>query len=138
MTGVFSKRPLRYVAAAVMGAAFTLAVFIRHPARVSRGPFAAWDEKMRRKIAEESFGFFMGLFIALGVLRLLRGGRAPAAEDRSAKPLDLFAVFVMLVALMWVDPRRAPMDWIHRYKTAPTEPLLGMVPWLWYTIGGCR
>jgi hypothetical protein len=118
------------------GIAFALAVFIRHPVRVSWGPFESWQEKMQWKIAEESFGFFMGLFIALGVLRLLRGGLAPATEDRPAKPLDVFAVFVMLIALMWVNLRRAPMDWIHRYKTAPTEPLLGMMPWLWYTIGG--
>jgi len=41
----------------------------------------------------------MGLAIALGVLRLARGGLAPAEEDVPVRRLDVFAVFVMLVWL---------------------------------------
>lgn len=116
--------------------AFPLAVFIRHPVRVSWGPFAEWGGKAQWKLAEESFGFLMGLAIALGVARLLRGKLKPAEENEDPKPLNVFAVFVLLVALMWMNLRRAPMDWLYRYKAVPNEPLLGMLPWAWYLAGG--
>jgi hypothetical protein len=38
---------------------------------------------------------------------------------------------------MWMNLRRVPMDWIHRYGSAPTEPLWGMHAWVWYTAVGC-
>jgi hypothetical protein len=116
--------------------AFPLAVFIRHPVRVSWGPFVEWGGKAQWKLAEESFGFLMGLAIALGVARLMRGGLKPAEDDEDPKSLNAFAVFVLLVALMWMNLRRAPMDWLYRYKAVPNEPLLGMLPWIWYATGG--
>ncbi len=119
------------------GIAFAAAVFIRHPFYVEWGPFAAWRQRATWKIAEESFGFLMGLAIALGVLRLLRGGLGPPDEDVPRKPLDIYAVFVMLIAMMWVNLRRAPMAWVYRYHSALDEPVLGMMPGLWYLIGGC-
>ena len=119
------------------GIAFVLAVFIRHPIWVSWGPFAQWGKQLPQwKIAEESFGFLMGLAIAFGAVRLIRGGLAPAEEDEPRKPLDLFAVFVILVALMWVNLRRAPMAWIDRYHIVSDKPVAGMTPWIWYTLGG--
>lgn len=118
------------------GIAFPLAVFIRHPVRVSWGPFVHWGEKAQWKIAEEAFGFFMGLAIALGVVRLLRNGLAPTEEDEPPKRLDVFSVFVILVALLWVNLRRAPMEWIRQYNLERTGPVLGMMPWVWYTLGG--
>jgi hypothetical protein len=119
------------------GLAFMFAVFVRHPVRVAWWPIASVANQLPQwKIAEESFGLFMGLAIALGVARLERGGLAPADDDTPRKPLDIFAAFVMLVALMWVNLRRAPMDWIHRYKAIPNEPVLGTMPWVWFTVGG--
>ncbi|MBI4559428.1 MAG: hypothetical protein HY706_17715 [Candidatus Hydrogenedentes bacterium] len=118
------------------GLAFSLAVFIRHPVMVSWGPFAYWGGKAQWKLAEESFGFFMGLAIALGGVRLLRGGLRPPDEDEPRNRLDVYAVFVMLVALMWVNLRRAPMDWIHRYKAVTIESVVGLAPWVWYTFSG--
>lgn len=119
------------------GLAFMFAVFTRHPVRVSWWPIASVAGELPQwKIAEESFGLFMGFAIALGVARLERGGLAPAEDDTPRKPLDVFAAFVMLVALMWVNLRRAPMDWLGRYKAVPNEPALGFMPWVWYTAGG--
>ncbi len=119
------------------GLAFMLAVFVRHPVRVSWGPFASIGNQLPQwKIAEETFGLFMGFAIALGVARLERGNLAPAEEDTPRKPLDVFAAFVMLVALMWVNLRRAPMDWLHRYKVVANEAFFGLMPWQWYTLGG--
>jgi hypothetical protein len=116
------------------GLAFALAVFVRHPVRVQWGPFEPWGGAMQWKIAEESFGLFMGFAIALGVLRFARGGLAPAAEDLPRKPLDVFAVFVMLVALMWINLRRVPMAWIHRYEAVAPTPVAGLMPWVWFLL----
>ncbi len=118
------------------GLAFSVAVFIRHPVRVGWGPFASWHGMMQWKIAEESFGLLMGLAIALGALHLLRGGLAPAAEDTPRKPLDIYAVFVVLIALLWMNARRTPMRWIHRYDALASEPVAGLAPWAWYVVFG--
>jgi hypothetical protein len=118
------------------GIGFALAVFVRHPIRVSWGPFAAWGGTMQWKIAEESFGFFMGIAIALGVRRLARGGLAPALEDVPRRPLDVFAGFVLLVAILWMNLRRAPMAWIGRYHAVPDSPTAGLMPWAWFALGG--
>ncbi|MCG3196648.1 MAG: hypothetical protein HUU16_02135 [Candidatus Omnitrophica bacterium] len=118
------------------GLAFALAVFVRHPIRVSWGPFEAWGGAMQWKIAEESFGLFMGFAIALGALRLARGGLAPATEDTSRVRLDLFAVFVILVAIPWINLRRAPMAWIERYQAVTHEPVAGLAPWVWFLLVG--
>lgn len=119
------------------GLAFMVAVFVRHPVRVGWGPLHhVMKELPQWKIAEESFGLFMGLTIAIGAARLERQGLAPAQDDTPRKPLDIFAAFVMLVALMWVNLRRAPMDWLDRYKAVANEPALGVMPWVWYSAGG--
>lgn len=118
------------------GLAFALAVFIRHPIRVEWGPFASWGGMMHWKIAEETFGLLMGLAIAFGALRLLRGGLAPAEEDAPRKPLDCYAVFVVIVALLWMNVRRGPERWLERYKIITHEPVAGLPPWIWYVIGG--
>jgi hypothetical protein len=82
-------------------------VFIHNPLALRLGPLAqttlhipAW------RTAEFSFGFFMGIAIALGVLRLQRGGLAAPIEDTDRSWLDAFAVFAMLIALPWANFRR--------------------------------
>ncbi|HRI86874.1 MAG TPA: hypothetical protein PLJ47_05010 [Candidatus Hydrogenedentes bacterium] len=119
------------------GLGFMFAVFLRHPIRIAWEPIAPIADQLPQwKIAEELFGLFMGVALALGVSRLERHGLAAVHEDRPRKPLDIYAVFVMLIALMWVNLRRAPMDWIHRYKVIANEPTLGIMPWLWFVAGG--
>ena len=88
------------------GLAFTVAVFLRHPAMAKWGPFEAWPELAGWRFSEVSFGFLMGLAIALGAYRLIRGGLIPPDEDVPRPPLDVFAVFVLLVALIWINFRR--------------------------------
>lgn len=118
------------------GIAFALAVFIRHPVRVEWGPFATWGGKAQWKLAEESFGLFMGIAIALAVLRFLRGGLIPQKEDKPSKALNVYSVFVILVALMWVNLRRAPMHWMRQYESFVNSPIMILPPWLWYVFGG--
>ena len=118
------------------GMAFALGVFVHHPFRVSWGPFAFLGGIGQWKWMEESFGFFMGIAIALGVARLLKGGLKPPDEDEPKMRLDISAAFVILVALTWVNLRKAPRAWIHRYHTLPTEPVWGLMPGLWFLLGG--
>lgn len=119
------------------GIGFVLAVFLRHPFEADWAFLADWKNKTPWKVAEESFGFFMGWGMAYGAWTLLRGGLKPAEEDEPRTRFDVFSVFVVLVAVMWMNLRRVPMDWIHRYESAPKEPLWGMDPWVWYTLVGC-
>lgn len=119
------------------GLAFSVAVFVRHAVRVGWGIFAAMKGQMQWKIAEESFGLFMGLAIALGVVRLARGGLAPAQEDAPSRTrLDVTAGLVMLVGILWLNLRRTPIAWIERYEIFPREPVGGLMPWIWFTMGG--
>ena len=118
------------------GLAFSLAVFIRHPIFVAWGPFEAFQGRTQWKIAEESFGLLMGLAIALGVARLARGGLAPADEDVPRKPLDVFSVFVILVAILWVNLRRTPMRCMRNWEIPADVPIAGFLPWTWYIAGG--
>lgn len=115
------------------GFGFVLAVFVRHPVRVATGPLAQLPQW---KIAEESFGLLLGVALALAVLRFERGGLVAAREDAPRKPLDIVSVFVVLVALTWMNTRRAPMDWLHRYKVVPNEPMLRVMPWVWFAVAG--
>ena len=119
------------------GLAFSIAVFLRHAVRVEWGIFAAMKGQMHWKIAEESFGLFMGLAIALGVARLARDGLAPAEEDLPSRTrLDVAAGLVILVGILWLNLRRTPIAWIERYEIFPREPVGGLMPWVWFTLGG--
>jgi hypothetical protein len=118
------------------GLAFALAVFVHHPIRVLWGPFAAWGGAMAWKIAEESFGLFMGLAIALGMARLIRGGLAPAVEDKSSRNLDVFAGFFMLVVVLWRNLDQAPIAWLYRFETVSKGPVAGLMTMTWFTIAG--
>ena len=116
------------------GMAFAFAVFIRHPLIVQWGPFqGSWPQW---RVAEDSFGFFMGLAIALGAHRLIRGGLTPPQEDTPRPPLDVYAVFVMLIALNWINFRRHAKPWLTPSNASDAAPFLGISGWGWYVIIG--
>ena len=116
------------------GIAFSLAVFVRHPLAVHWGPFqGAWNQW---RTAEVTFGFFMALAIALGAVRLLRGGLAPPKEDTNRVPLDVYAVFVILVGLTWINFRRHAAPWLKISNASAAEPFLGIPAWGWYVFAG--
>ena len=116
------------------GLAFAVAVFLRHPFAVHWGPFQGAYPQWR--IAEDSYGFLMGLAIALGALRLVRGGLQPPEEDTPRAPLDAYAGFVILLGLNWMNFRRhvAPQLELGR-KLNLTGPL-GLPGWAWLVFGG--
>lgn len=115
------------------GYAFALAVFLRHPIVVQWGPFHGWWPQWRT--AEVLFGLFMGLGIALGCRRLSRGGLEPVREDTPSPPLDAYAVFVMLVALSWMNFRRHAAPWVTVYDSSG-DAWLGITGWGWFAIAG--
>jgi hypothetical protein len=114
------------------GLAFATAVFLRHPAMAKWGPFEAWPELASWRFSEVSFGFFMGFAMALGANRLIRGGLTQPVEDVPRSRLDVFSVFVILVALIWINFRRHFARLIR--ATADTgEPAflgLNMIGWI--------
>ena len=112
------------------GLAFALAVFIRHPFAVQWGPFEGrWPQW---RMAEVTFGFLMGFAVALGTHRLICGGLAPPREDGPRAPLDVYAVFVILVALVWINFRRHVAPSVAK-SAAGTAPFLG-IPFQWWCI----
>lgn len=116
------------------GLAFSLAVFLRHPLVVQWGPFQGALPQWR--FAEDAFGFFMGAAIAVGMSRLEREHLAPPAEDTPRSPLDVFAVFVILVALPWVNFRRHAAPWLAKFAETPTDKTTHFPLWLGYVFLG--
>jgi hypothetical protein len=123
------------------GLAFAFAVFLRHPLAVQWGPFELpWGEFKGHwpqwRFAEDCYGFFMGLAIALGAHRLLRGKLQPPEEDKDRAPLDVFAVFVILVALLWINFRRHAAPSLATSNASNAAPLFGIPLWPWYVFAG--
>ncbi len=113
------------------GLAFASAVFLRHPLAVRWA--ADWSQW---RFAEVLFGLFMGLALALGVRRLIRGGLQPPVEDTRRAPLDVYAAFVILVALVWVNFRRHAAPQLAISAGAAASTLLGVPLWAWFVLGG--
>lgn len=118
------------------GVGFAAAVFLRHPLAVQWGPFASWPPMPQWRIAEDLYGLFMGIALALGALRLLRGGLRPASEDVPRAPLDVYAVFAILIALLAVNYRRHFAPSLALYETERGGAMLGLPLWGWYVVGG--
>ncbi|TWU14867.1 hypothetical protein CA54_37370 [Symmachiella macrocystis] len=113
------------------GLAFVLAVYIHNALMLRWGPVAdmqlvipAW------RTAEVTFGFFMGLIMAGGVLRLLRDGIQPPVEDCPRAPLDACAVLVMMIVLPWINFRR------HFARLLRSAPPTEANQWLGLSTGG--
>jgi hypothetical protein len=116
------------------GLAFPLAVFLRHPIAVHWGPFRGnWPQW---RFAECSFGFFMGLAIALGALRLIRGGLIAPKDDCGPTALNVYAVFVMLIAINWMNFRHHAAPLLARSSASAPGPFLGVATWVWLVFAG--
>lgn len=113
---------------------FIVAVFIHVPIRLGWGPFpriAPW------KMAEEGFGFFMGIGVATSIAYLLRGRIAAPLENTKREPLDLFAAFVLLIVMMWMNLHKNVRDWgERRYDILVKETMYGLEAWQWFYVVG--
>jgi hypothetical protein len=118
------------------GVGFVLALLVRHPIIVRWGPFATSTTTITWKWAEESFGFFMALGVAFGMVRLLRGRLAGPDDDVDRTRSDLFAAFVLLIVMMWMNLHRNVVDWGRRYDILPDHRMAGLLAWQWFFVVG--
>jgi len=113
---------------------FILAVFVYVPISAEWGPIpliAPW------KTAEETFGLFMGIGVALGIARLRHGGLAASREDKDRAPLDFFAAFVLLIVMMWLNLYKNVRDWgPYRYDILPEGTMYGLSAPQWFFVIG--
>jgi hypothetical protein len=119
------------------GFAFVLALFLTHPLVVRWGPFAGTTITNTWKITEESFGFFMGLGVAISALGLIRGRLQSPAEDGERARSDLFAACVLLIVMMWMNLRGNVNQWgPQRYDLLPHDRIGGLLAWEWFFLTG--
>ena len=126
------------------GIGFSVGDFINKPDKVQWAPFYC-HEWLRGfdhwKWTEQGFGFMMGLGMAFGLLRLLRGNLAfpkeGEAPQRSAARLNDFAVFVLLLPMLWLNLHKNVRNWAKPQTHAiPDDKLLGLPAWLWFLLVG--
>jgi hypothetical protein len=117
------------------GLGYVLALFLHQPMVLGWGWFGnfklGWPAG---SFSEAAFGFFMGLGVALGASRLLRGGLKPPEEDTDRGPLDVFAVFVMLIALTWINFRRHFARIVGQAPATQESAFLGIQAEGWYIV----
>ena len=116
------------------GLAFAAAVFLRHPLEVRWGPLASVQLPLGTwTFAEMSYGGLMGLAIALGTLRLIRGGLTTAEEDCDRSFTDAFSAFVIVVALAWMNFRRHFVRILATVEHSDSNTLFGFSTGVWYS-----
>lgn len=114
--------------------AYILAVFIHNPIRIG------WNgipQILGWKIAEEGFGFFMGLGVGLGFAKLIKGGLAVVPEDEgNKKKLDILSLYLLVIVIMWLNIRKNVIDWGNRYDILPEGTIYGLLAWQWFLVIG--
>lgn len=86
------------------------------------------------KWMEQSFGFIMGLGVALGVLRLLRGRLRPPVEDAPPGLIQLVGLLFLLIVMPW-------FNFFKNVRNLEEGKLLGvpLFDWpqqIWYVVVG--
>ncbi len=119
------------------GLGYAFAVFVFQLNAIKWGPLAniliplsPW------RTGEITIGFFMGITAALAALRLIQGGLAPAKDDTPRMPLDILAVFTILVALPWMNFRCHFARTLKQSLPTDQNAFLGLSTGLWYIIIG--
>jgi hypothetical protein len=114
--------------------AYILAVFLHNPIRIG---WNGIQQILGWKIAEEGFGLFMGLGVALGFAKLIKGGLAIVPEDSgNKKKLDIFSLYMLVIVIMWLNIHKNVIDWGNRYDILPKIPLHGLYAWQWFLVVG--
>lgn len=89
------------------------------------------------KWTEQSFGFMMGLGVALGLLRLLRGNLVVAGETTSRRRIDYLGAFTLLVAMLWMTLHKNVRNWAKpNVRVIPSSPIFGLEVWVWFLLFG--
>ena len=104
------------------GIGFSCGDFIQMLGRAKWGPIAQYPILQKLPywtLMEQTFGFIMGLGVAIGFIQLIRGQVAPAVEDKDQGYLNEFAVFCLLVPMMWVNFKKNVHAWIRDGRLVP-------------------
>ena len=104
------------------GIGFACGDFIQMLGRAKWGPIAQYPILQKLPywtLMEQTFGFIMGLGVAIGFIQLIRGQVAPAVEDKDQGYLNEFAVFCLLVPMMWVNFKKNVHAWIRDGRLVP-------------------
>lgn len=97
------------------GLGFAVGEFIQVLGRAKWGPigwYPALQEFGYWTVMEQFFGLCMGLGVALGAVRLIRGGLARPEEDGSSQLFNGFAVFCLLGLLFAINARTNVGAWL--------------------------
>ncbi len=111
--------------------AYIIAVFIHLPVRIG---WLGIPSVFAWKLAEEGFGFFMGLGIALGIAKFIKGGLAKIPDDGNKKHLDLLSAFFLVIVMMVLNLQKNVIDWGNRYHILPDGPNYGLFAWQWFLL----
>ncbi len=88
------------------GIGFAVGDFVQMLGRGRWGPIGVFEPLQGINywtLMEQTFGFIMGIGVALAFVRLVRDRLAPPTEDDAGGILDEFSVFVIFVVMMWVN-----------------------------------
>jgi hypothetical protein len=120
------------------GLGFVLGDFAQILGRAGWGPIGRYDALQGLdywKWMEQLFGLVMGLGLASIFLGRIRPEMAAPSEDTDDSRLDTFALFFLLVVMMWANLSKNVRTWA-REDHLPGQ-VLGLDPGLWLgSIGG--
>jgi hypothetical protein len=119
------------------GVGFAVGDFIQMLGRAQWGPIGTYPMLQKLdywKWMEQSFGLMMGFGVALGFLRLLRGGIAPVENDEPNGLFRWLAPFFLLVVMMWENLGKNVREW--KKSGAINEALFGVTAEGWFLIVG--
>jgi len=97
------------------------------------GELAGQNRLDNWKWMEQSFGFIMGLGVALGILRLIRGRLRPPEEDARAGFIQLVGLLFLLIVMPWLNFHKNVLKLeILKFPSL----LLGWPQQMWYVLIG--
>jgi hypothetical protein len=119
------------------GFGFAVADFVNMLGRAQWGPIGRYQALQGLdywKWMEQLFGLVMGWGVALGFRRLVRGGLAPAEEDRPPGLLSHVAPLFLLTAMLWENFFKNVRNWLEHGQLG--EELFGLGPAWWFFLIG--
>jgi len=119
------------------GLGFLLGDFVQVLARAQWGPIGRCDALQHLdywKWMEQLFGLVMGLGVAMGFWRLLRGGLRTWGEEAGNGLLGYAAPLFLLVVVPWLNLSKNVRNWTERGVIK--EGLFGLDPAWWFLLVG--
>lgn len=87
------------------------------------------------KWMEQGFGFIMGLGVALGILRLLRGRLHPPVEDAAPGDIQLVGLLFLIIVMPWLNFFKNVQNYSR--QSILGTPLFDWPQEIWYLFIAC-